>query len=139
VLRPVLDRIHLESLGSPAFYRAEARRLGWQEVGFTDLTEHLVRHYGRVREELEARRGELRSVVSDGYITRMIQGLGHWVDAGRKRHPAWGILPFRNPAGGRSTAPPCSPTSPTRHPAVLAGWRVSCRIRAPFSPVPLRP
>src|SRR5690606_22638085 len=98
VLRPVLDRIHLDSLGSPAFYRAEARRLGWQEVAFTDLTEHLVRHYSRVREELEARRSELRNIVSDGYITRMIQGLGHWVDAGRNGHLAWGILHFRKPA-----------------------------------------
>lgn len=97
VLDPVLARIHLDSLGSPAFYRGEARRLGWQEIGFTDLTTHLVRHYGRVREELEARRGELRRIVSDGYITRMIEGLGHWVDAGRKGHLAWGILHFRKP------------------------------------------
>lgn len=97
VLRPVLDRIHLDSLGSPGFYRAEARRLGWHEVELADLTEHLVRHYGRVREELEARRSELRKVVSDGYITRMIEGLGHWVEAGRRGHLTWGILHFQKP------------------------------------------
>ncbi|HEX6995724.1 MAG TPA: methyltransferase domain-containing protein [Gammaproteobacteria bacterium] len=98
VLEPVLARIHLDSLGSPAFYRREARRLGWQEIGFDDLTDHLVRHYGRVREELEARRGELRAIVSDQYIARMIEGLGHWVEAGRKGRLAWGILHFRKPA-----------------------------------------
>jgi sarcosine/dimethylglycine N-methyltransferase len=97
VLAPVLERIHLDSLGSPGFYRAEARRLGWQEVGVLELTEHLVRHYGRVRDELEARRSELRKIVSNAYIDRMIQGLGHWVEAGRKGHLAWGILHFRKP------------------------------------------
>lgn len=98
VLKPVLDRIHLDSLGSPSFYRGEASRLGWQEIGVTDLTPHLVRHYARVRQELEGRRDELRKIVSDGYITRMIQGLGHWVEAGRNGHLAWGILHFRKPA-----------------------------------------
>jgi sarcosine/dimethylglycine N-methyltransferase len=98
VLAPVLERIHLDSLGSPAFYRAEARRLGWHEVAVLERTAHLVRHYSRVREELEARRGVLRTHVSDAYIERMIQGLGHWIEAGREGHLAWGILHFRKPA-----------------------------------------
>ncbi|HEX7080341.1 MAG TPA: class I SAM-dependent methyltransferase [Gammaproteobacteria bacterium] len=98
VLQPVLERIHLETLGSVGFYRTEAKRLGWEEQGgFTDLTPQLVRHYTRVREELEARREELRAHVSNGYIDRMITGLGHWIDAGRKGHLAWGILHFRKP------------------------------------------
>ena len=83
---------------TPGFYRAEAHRLGWEEVGYTDLLDQLVRHYGRVRAELEARRGELREIVSDAYIERMIQGLGHWVAGGEKGHLAWGILHFRKPA-----------------------------------------
>lgn len=97
VLQPVLDRIHLETLGSLAFYRGEAERLGWQEVGVTELTHQLVRHYTRVRQELESRRNELRDVVSDEYIDRMVQGLGHWIDAGRKGYLAWGIMHFRKP------------------------------------------
>jgi sarcosine/dimethylglycine N-methyltransferase len=100
VLDPVLERIHLDSLGSPGFYRAEAHRLGWQEIGVVELTSHLVRHYGRVREELETRRRELRKNVSDAYIDRMIQGLGHWVDAGRQGYLTWGILHFRKPISG---------------------------------------
>ncbi|MFO7287317.1 MAG: methyltransferase domain-containing protein [Gammaproteobacteria bacterium] len=97
VLRPVLDRIHLDSLGSMAFYREQAERLGWEEVGFIELTGHLVRHYGRVREELERRRSELREIVSEAYMDRMIQGLGHWIDAGRNGYLTWGIAHFRKP------------------------------------------
>jgi sarcosine/dimethylglycine N-methyltransferase len=98
VLQPVLDRIHLDSLGSIGFYRGEAKRLGWEENGFTELTPQLVRHYGRVREELERRRNALRTHVSDEYIDRMVQGLGHWIDAGKKGYLAWGIAHFRKPA-----------------------------------------
>jgi sarcosine/dimethylglycine N-methyltransferase len=97
VLQPVLDRIHLETLGSIAFYRAEAQRLGWREVAVTDLTPQLVRHYTCVKRELERRRGELRRLVSDAYIDRMVKGLDHWIEAGGKGYLSWGILHFRKP------------------------------------------
>lgn len=97
VLKPVLERIHLDSLGSFAFYRQQAKRLGWDELGVTDLTPHLIMHYARVREELVARRDELDNKVSNEYIERMIKGLGHWVDAGEKGYLAWGIMHFRKP------------------------------------------
>lgn len=98
VLQPVLDRIHLQTLGSFAFYREQARQLGWEEVGITDLTPQLVTHYGRVRQELAQRREDLSGKVSDAYIDRMIAGLGHWIDAGDSGYLAWGILHFRKPA-----------------------------------------
>jgi sarcosine/dimethylglycine N-methyltransferase len=98
VLQPVLDRIHLESLGSFAFYRAQADRLGWEEVEVVDLTEQLVRHYGRVAEVLRAQRASLAGKVSEGYIDRMLQGLQHWVDAGANGYLAWGVMHFRKPA-----------------------------------------
>jgi sarcosine/dimethylglycine N-methyltransferase len=98
VLGPVLDRIHLDSLGSFAFYRAQAQRLGWQEIAVRDLTHQLVRHYTRVREVLTANRARLRAHVSDGYIDRMIAGLGHWIEAGQRGFLAWGILQFGKPA-----------------------------------------
>lgn len=97
-LQPVLDRLHLESLGSFAFYRREARRLGWIEAGTLDLTHQLVNHYTRVRQELENRRDSLDGSISDEYADRMIQGLGHWIDAGSKGLLAWGILHFKKPA-----------------------------------------
>lgn len=95
VLQPVLDRIHLDSLGSMAFYREQAKRLGWEEIGTDELTHQLVRHYSRVREELESRRQELTRIVSNEYMDRMVQGLGHWVEAGSKGYLAWGIMHFR--------------------------------------------
>jgi len=97
VLQAVLNRIHLDSLGSFAFYRAQARRLGWQELHVEDLTPQLLRHYTRVREELGNRRDELTEIVSADYIERMIQGLGHWIEAGEKGYLAWGIMHFRKP------------------------------------------
>jgi sarcosine/dimethylglycine N-methyltransferase len=97
VLGPVLDRIHLDSLGSFEFYRAQAQRLGWQEIAVRDLTHQLVRHYTRVREVLTANRARLRAHVSDAYIDRMITGLGHWVEAGQRGFLAWGILQFGKP------------------------------------------
>jgi sarcosine/dimethylglycine N-methyltransferase len=97
VLAPVLNRIHLDTLGSFAFYREQAQRLGWEELGVTDLTHQLVNHYTRVREELEQRREALADKVSADYMARMIQGLGHWIEAGQKGYLAWGILHFRKP------------------------------------------
>lgn len=97
VLQPVLERIHLDSLGSVAFYREQAKRLGWEEVEADLMTNQLVNHYTRVREELLSRRQELTEKVSEDYIERMIQGLGHWIEAGGKGYLAWGILLFRKP------------------------------------------
>lgn len=98
VLQPVLDRIHLDSLGSIAFYREAAERQGLQEVAVIELTKNLVSHYSRVREELTRGREKLRGRVSEAYIERMLLGLGHWVDAGDRGYLRWGILHFRKPA-----------------------------------------
>jgi sarcosine/dimethylglycine N-methyltransferase len=98
VLQPVLDRIHLSSLGSFAFYRDQARRLGWEEVEIVEMTDQLVSHYGRVAAVLRAERESLKGKVSDPYIDRMLQGLQHWVDAGRNGYLAWGVMHFRKPA-----------------------------------------
>jgi sarcosine/dimethylglycine N-methyltransferase len=94
VLQPVLDRLHLDTLGSIAYYREEARKRGWTEVKVHDLTPQLVAHYSRVRNNLSQRRAELSGRISEAYFDRMIQGLGHWIDAGSKGYLAWGILHF---------------------------------------------
>ena len=96
-LQPVLDRLHLESLGSPGYYREQADKYSWQEVAVTDMTHQLVRHYTRVRQELAAKRDALSRQISDEYIDRMIAGLGHWIDAGGRSLLYWGIFHFRKP------------------------------------------
>lgn len=98
VLQPVLERIHLDSLGSVAFYREQAAQLGWKEIKVELMTPQLVNHYSRVRQELQSRREELQQWVSAAYIDRMIKGLQHWVEAGNNGYLAWGILLFQKPA-----------------------------------------
>jgi sarcosine/dimethylglycine N-methyltransferase len=95
VLQPILDRLHLDSLGSPGFYRATAREVGLRELGFEDHTDQLPTHYARVLQETEQREDELSESVSRGYLERMKKGLRHWVEGGRKGHLAWGIYHFR--------------------------------------------
>ena len=94
VLQPVLDRLHLDSLGSFGYYRQQAARLGWKELRVVDLTPQLVTHYTRVRQELAARREALTGRISEDYVDRMLLGLKNWVDAGSQGHIAWGILHF---------------------------------------------
>ncbi|TVP92689.1 MAG: class I SAM-dependent methyltransferase [Thioalkalivibrio sp.] len=98
VLDPILERIHLDSLGSPGFYQQTAADLGFKPIGFEDHTPQLPRHYGRVREELESRETDLAGQISPEYIERMKKGLGHWVDGGQAGHLAWGIFRFRKAA-----------------------------------------
>jgi len=97
VLQPILDRIHLDTLGSPEFYRRVLGELGLEEVGFEDHSEQLTTHYWRVLEETKRQQSELEKTVSRDYIERMKQGLQHWVDGGKRGYLAWGIFHFRKP------------------------------------------
>lgn len=95
VLQPIYDRIHLLSLGSPGFYRDYAKKIGFQDLGFEPLDDHLTLHYARVLDEMENREDELEKVVSRNYIENMKTGLRHWIDGGRKGYLAWGIFHFK--------------------------------------------
>ncbi len=95
VLQPILDRIHLDSLGSVPHYRTMLTDLGFEELAFVDLTPQLATHYARVLDEVQANHWDLLKVCSAEYIDRMKAGLQHWVDGGNKGHLQWGILHFR--------------------------------------------
>ena len=95
VLGDVYARIHLDSMGSFAFYRETAGEVGLDEVRCEPLTHHLRTHYARVRAELERQRPALRELVSEAYIDRMLAGLSSWVHAADEGWLAWGILQFR--------------------------------------------
>jgi sarcosine/dimethylglycine N-methyltransferase len=97
VLDPILARIHLDTLGSPGFYREACAAEGLEEIGFEEHADQLPRHYGRVLRETEAKEGELKGEISDEYIQRMKKGLGHWIEGGRNGHLTWGIFRFRKP------------------------------------------
>ncbi|MEV5540354.1 methyltransferase domain-containing protein [Saccharopolyspora shandongensis] len=94
-LGPILDRLNLETMGSPGFYRRELARLGLQNFDFEDLTEFLAVHYGRVLEVLEGREAELADRISDEYRTKMKTGLKNWVAGGKAGNLAWGIIHAR--------------------------------------------
>lgn len=95
VLQPILDRIHLDSLGSIEYYQQLAKDLGWKEVGIMDLSKNLPAHYARVLQELVAQHHTLIRVCAEEYLANMKVGLQHWVDAGMAGHLIWGILHFQ--------------------------------------------
>ena len=99
VLDPILARIHLVSLGSVAVYRVHAAEAGLELVSFDDHTPQLVTHYTAVRRATTLRTGELLEAgVEAGYLERMIAGLGHWIEGGKKRHLRWGVFTIVKPA-----------------------------------------
>ncbi len=95
VLQPILDRIHLEDLASPGFYREAAEEVGLGEISFQDETQQLTNHYSRVLEETEQREDEILENVSQDYIDHMKEGLKHWINGGENDYLAWGIFHFR--------------------------------------------
>ena len=95
VLQPILDRIHLSSLGAPAAYREAADASGLAEDRFEDLTPHLITHYARILHETETKEEQLRGRVSEDYLQHMKEGLSRWVDGVRKGYLVWGIFTFR--------------------------------------------
>ena len=92
ILKPVLDRIQLDSLGSFGFYVEQGRKFGVKKTEVQDLSEHLTTHYQRVMEETQDRYVEMVEACGKEYIDKMIQGLKHWVEAGKNGHLSWGII-----------------------------------------------
>lgn len=97
VLQPIFDRINLESLGSPDFYKAAAERIGFEVADYVDLDRFLPMHYQRVLDETEANEERMKDKISEAYIENMKKGLRHWVDGGNNGHLTWGIFLFRKP------------------------------------------
>ena len=94
VLQPILDRIHLTSLGSPSFYRSACEAAGLHEVSFQELTHYLIQHYERISKEMANHSDSLHESVSGIFIENMLKGLGHWVEGGKKGYLVWGIFVY---------------------------------------------
>lgn len=95
VLQPILDRIHLETLGSFGFYDKELGARGFEKLDVREMTHQLRRHYWRVSEELKANYDRLTKGSSTTYLDNMIKGLGHWVGGADKGYLAWGVMHYR--------------------------------------------
>lgn len=98
LLQPVLDRLHLDNMGSFGRYRRLARETGFTEGRQIDLTANLRTHYTRVAEEVTANYDTLVTLSGDAYLQRMLKGLDAWVKAADAGNLAWGILLFHKPA-----------------------------------------
>jgi sarcosine/dimethylglycine N-methyltransferase len=92
ILKPIIDRIQLDSMGSFGFYLEQGRKLGVKKTEVQNLSEHLTTHYQRVMEETQDRYLEMVESCGKEYIDKMIQGLKHWVDAGKNNYLSWGIV-----------------------------------------------
>ena len=97
VLQPILDRIHLTSLGTPASYRMAAQECGLVNEEFEELTPHMQTHYTRILAEMESRDRDLRGRISDDYLDNMKRGLAPWIDGARNGWLVWGIFKFNKP------------------------------------------
>lgn len=97
LLKPVLDRIHLDNMGSFALYRRLAREAGFTEGEHLELTANLRTHYARVADEVKADFDTLSTLSSKEYLERMLSGLDNWVKAADAGNLAWGILLFQKP------------------------------------------
>ena len=95
VLGPILNRIHLEEMGSVAKYNDFAEKLGMEKVAVKEMPEQLVNHYGRVLDELTKNYEEAVKVSGQEYCDNMKKGLEHWVNGGNKGHLNWGIIQYR--------------------------------------------
>jgi glycine/sarcosine/dimethylglycine N-methyltransferase len=91
-LVPILDRLSLDTMATPDFYRRQLYRLGMRTVRFHEFANHLPRHYQRVLDETEHRAGDLAGQVSNAYLERMKTGLRHWVDGGDAGNLTWGVF-----------------------------------------------
>ncbi|PQO24924.1 SAM-dependent methyltransferase [Rhodobacteraceae bacterium WD3A24] len=99
VLKPVYDRLKLNSLGSMRFYREAAEALGFRTLEQEELTHELRAHYARVREEMLKNYDKLvEAGSSKEYLDKMAVGLENWVKAADNGYLAWGIQLFEKPA-----------------------------------------
>ena len=96
-LSAILERIHLSDLGSPERYKGWANNAGLQRDVWDDRTPMLIRHYSRVRDELQRRHDELKLSISPNYLAKMDSGLQHWVEGGNAGRPCWGLMRYRKP------------------------------------------
>jgi len=92
ILKPIIDRIQLDSMGSFGFYVEQGRKLGVKKTEVKNLSENLTTHYQRVMEETQDRYDEMVESCGKEYIDKMIEGLKHWVEAGKNKYLSWGII-----------------------------------------------
>ncbi|KAI4232137.1 MAG: hypothetical protein L6R40_007502 [Gallowayella cf. fulva] len=95
LMRHMLERLHLSSLGTRDFYISEFKERGFKDLGYWDGKDHFATHYRRLGEELDRRKEELLGEgVDPSVVERHTGGMKRWVEAKEKGCVDWGIHCF---------------------------------------------
>ncbi|MFI2239393.1 SAM-dependent methyltransferase [Streptomyces chrestomyceticus] len=91
-LRPLTERLPVTNFATPGFYDEQLRTLGLSDVGFEELSDHMLTHYERLIEEVRSPAPALVNAVSAAYLDRLGASLPQVAAACRKGHLKWGIF-----------------------------------------------
>lgn len=94
-LRPVVSRLGVDALATPAFYLDQLTALGLTPADFDDHSHQLTTHYTRLTADTRAREAELRTRITPAYVDGLLANLPLWVDAARAGRLRWGIFSGR--------------------------------------------
>ncbi|MFF1379742.1 SAM-dependent methyltransferase [Streptomyces sp. NPDC058308] len=92
VLRSVAERLRLTDFATPGFYEEHLRSLGFTDVGFEDLSDHIETHYRHLAEAVRTPSPGLVDGVSSAYIDQLRTNLPQMAAACRDGHVRWGIF-----------------------------------------------
>ena len=105
MLQPILDRIHLETLGSVDFYRDSLSDRDFEEVATIERLEDMRTHYTRVSEELQEIYNSICKLSGRHYVENMLHGLDHWGDGADNGFLAWAIMHFQKKSTSNVSSP----------------------------------
>jgi len=94
-LRPIKQRLSIDTFGSQAFYEQEFSRHGFEMVSFEGHRDQLVLHYSRVLQAIETQKDVLAKDVPADYVEHIKAGLRNWIVGGKEEQLDWGIHHFR--------------------------------------------
>ena len=91
----VLARFGLSSLSTQEEYEKAADQLGLNALHVLDISSHLIKHYHHINQILECKYDELSDEFDDNYLSKVKQGMIHWIDAGEKGYLRWCLFHFQ--------------------------------------------
>ena len=95
LLQLAFARLGIKNMGSLNFYRQTAQDLGFEELHFIDLSDHVPTHYRRFGDELRKRYEELVQITSTEFVDKTLNSINPWIEYYEQGYMQWGILHFR--------------------------------------------
>lgn len=94
ILQSALDRLGLKNMGSIGFYQQTLQEIGFEKISVVDLTEHVITHYFRYREEMQNRYHEIAKITSQEYLDSTLESTASWLECYQNRVMQWRMLHF---------------------------------------------